>query len=96
MKLTVELELMKGVQFPMEPDFEDLFYYTGGDLPTNFQMLNVEKYDGNTCPWMHLRMYYNAMFQWGNNEWILVQMFGRGLEKDTVKWCKCIYYKFHE
>lgn len=61
-KLVAEVELMKGGQFPISMDFKDLCIYTGGVLPPNFQMPNVEKYDGTTCPKMHLRMYYNSMF----------------------------------
>lgn len=62
MKLTTELELMKGRKFPIEIDFEDLWFYLGGDLPINFQITNVEKYDGTIYPQMHLHMYYNVMF----------------------------------
>lgn len=69
----------------MSIDFEDLCIHLGGVLPQNFQMPNVEKYDGTTCPRMHLYMYYNAMFQWGHDERILVQMFGQSLEKNAGK-----------
>lgn len=74
-KLAAEVELMKGGQFPMEMDSEDLCIYLGDQLPANFQMPHVEKYNGTTYPRMHLRMYYNAMFQWGHDEYLLVQMF---------------------
>lgn len=49
-------------------------------------MPNVKKYDGTTCLRMHLHMYCNAMFQWGHNERILVQMFSQSLEKNGGKW----------
>lgn len=60
-----EIELLKVGKFPLNIDFEDLCLYLGGDLPDNFQMLDMEKYDGTGCPKMQLRMYCNAMFQWG-------------------------------
>jgi len=40
----------------MSMDFEDLCIHPRGVLLLNFQMPNVEKYDGTTCPRMHLRM----------------------------------------
>lgn len=61
-KLDAKLKLMKGGQFSISMDFEDLYIHPGGVLQQNFQMSNVEKYDGTTCPRMHLRMYCNAMF----------------------------------
>lgn len=73
----------------MEMDVEDFCIYPGGELPANFQMPHVEKYDGTTCPRMHLCMYYNAMFQWGHDEHLLVQMFSQSLEKDARKWFAC-------
>lgn len=48
-------------------------------------MPDMEKYDSTGCPKMYLRMYCNAMFQWGRDDRILVQMFPRILEKDGVK-----------
>lgn len=53
---------MKGGQFPIFMDFEDLYVHLGGVLPLNIQMPNVEKYDGTTYLRMHLYMYCNAMF----------------------------------
>lgn len=85
-KLTDELELMKGGQFLIFMDFKDICIHPEGVLPPNFQMLNVEKYDGTTFPKMHLRMYCNAMFQQGHDERILVQMFSQSLEKNAGKW----------
>lgn len=85
-KFVIELELMKGGQFPISMDFEDLCIHPRGVLTRNIQMPNMEKYDGTTCPRMHLRMYCNAMFQWRHNEHILVQMFGQSLEKNAGKW----------
>lgn len=81
-----EIEFLKGGQFPLNMDFEDLCLYPGDNLPNNFQMPNMEKYDGTGCPKMHLRMYCNAMFQWGQDDKVLVQMFPRSLEKDIAKW----------
>lgn len=70
----------------MSMDFEDLCIHPGGVLPPNFLMLNVEKYDGTTYTRMHLCMYYSAMFQWGHDDSILVQMFGQSLENNVGKW----------
>lgn len=61
-KLAAELKLMKGGQFSITMDFEDLCIHLRGVLPPNFQMPNVEKYNGTTYPRMHLCMYCNAMF----------------------------------
>lgn len=60
-KLVAEVEIMKGGQFPMEMDFEDLYMYPRGKLPINVQLPHVEKYNGTTYPQMHLCMYSNAM-----------------------------------
>lgn len=79
---------MEEGQFPMVMGFEDLCIYLGGELLANYQMPHVKKYDGTTCPWIHLHMYYNVMFQWGQNECILVQMFAQSLEKDVEMACK--------
>lgn len=49
-------------------------------------MPNVKKYDGTTCPSMHLRMYCNAMFQWVHDEHILIKMFSQSLEMNARKW----------
>lgn len=85
-KFTAELEMMKTGQAPISMDFEDPCIHPGGILPPNFQMLHVEKYDGTTYRQMHLRMYCNAMFEWVQDEHILVQMFGQSLEKNAEKW----------
>lgn len=71
-KLAAEMELMKEGQFPISMDFEDLCIHPKGVLPPNFQMPNVEKYNGTTCPRIHLYLYCNVMFQWGHDERILV------------------------
>lgn len=78
--------MMKVGQAPISMDFEDLCIHPGGVLPPNFQMPHVEKFDGTTFPWMHLRMHCNAMFQWGQDNRILVQIFCQSLEKNAGKW----------
>lgn len=60
-----EIELLKGGQFPLNMDFKDLCVYPVSDLPSNFQMSDMEKYDDTSFPKMQPMMYCNAMFQWG-------------------------------
>ena len=44
-------------------------------IPPHFKMSRFEKYDGTSCPEMHLIMYYNRMTVHTHNEKLLIHIF---------------------
>ena len=55
-------------------------------IPPHFKMSRFEKYDGTSCPEMHLVMYYNKMIIHAHNEKLLIHIFQESLSGATSEW----------
>ena len=55
-------------------------------IPPHFKMPRFEKYDGTSCPKMHLVMYYNKMTVHAHNEKLLIHIFQESLTGATSEW----------
>ena len=55
-------------------------------IPPHFKMPRFEKYDGTSCPKMHLIMYYNKMTVHAHNEKLLVHIFQESLTGAASEW----------
>ena len=55
-------------------------------IPSHFKMPRFEKYDGTSCPKMHLIMYCNKMTVHAHNEKLLIHIFQESLTGATFEW----------
>ena len=55
-------------------------------IPPHFKMPRFEKYDGTSCPKMHLIMYYNKMTMHAHNEKLLIHIFQESLTGAASEW----------
>ena len=55
-------------------------------IPPHFKMPRFEKYDGISCPEMHLIMYCNKMKVYAHNEKLLIHIFQESLIGTTSEW----------
>ena len=55
-------------------------------IPPHFKMPRFEKYDGTSCPEMHLIMYCNKMTVHAHNEKLLIHIFQESLTEAASKW----------
>ena len=55
-------------------------------IPSHFKMPRFEKYDGTSCPKMHLIMYCNKMTMHAHNEKLLIHIFQESLTGATSEW----------
>ena len=55
-------------------------------IPPHFMMPRFEKYDGISCPEMHLVMYCNKMTVHAHNEKLLIHIFQESLTGTTSEW----------
>lgn len=55
-------------------------------FPTKFKCLGLEKYDGKSYPYAHLKVYGVVKAQYGGNDKLLVQAFPRILRGVALTW----------
>ena len=55
-------------------------------IPPHFKMPRFEKYDGTSCPKMHLIMYCNKMTVHAHNEKLLIHIFQESLTGAASEW----------
>ena len=55
-------------------------------IPPHFKMPRFEKYDGTSCPKMHLIMYCNKMTVHAHNKKLLVHIFQESLTGAASEW----------
>ncbi|XP_057952983.1 uncharacterized protein LOC131147239 [Malania oleifera] len=54
-------------------------------LPQKFKMPDFEKFDGTTCPQTHLRMYFQSMVAYADNEKLMMHCFRSSLTGTAVR-----------
>ena len=55
-------------------------------IPPHFKIPKFEKYDGTSCPEMHLIMYCNKMTVHAHNEKLLIHIFQESLTEAASEW----------
>ena len=61
-------------------------------IPPKFKAPEFKRYDGSTCPEMHLRYYCQKMSPYANQEKLLMHVFQESLTEKVAKW----YYQLEE
>ena len=64
----------------------DLNLVSDSVIPPHFKMPRFEKYDGTSCPEMHLIMYCNKMTVHAHNEKLLIHIFQESLTRAASEW----------
>ena len=80
LKAIEDRNILKG----LNPD--DLSLVPDLVLPPSFKMLSFEKYDGTSCPEIHLIVYYNKMTVHAHDEKLFIHIFQEGLIGAASEW----------
>ena len=67
-------------------DYDTLSLSPNARLPPKFKMPNLEKFDRNSYPKSHLKMYMRAIQPLGVTEEVLAQMFQNTLTEAALRW----------
>ena len=67
-------------------DYDTLSLSPNARLPPKFKMPNLEKFDRNSYPKSHLKMYMRAIQPLGVTKEVLAQMFQNTLTEAALRW----------
>ncbi|XP_077250561.1 uncharacterized protein LOC143889991 [Tasmannia lanceolata] len=84
-QLALELLNLKNHN-PRKIDMSELSIFPGITLPPKFKIPNFAKYDGSGSPRSHLKMYINALEQYGLNSQQMAKLFQMSLSGVACKW----------
>ncbi|XP_077251627.1 uncharacterized protein LOC143890831 [Tasmannia lanceolata] len=84
-QLALELLNLKNHN-PRKIDMSEFSIFPGVTLPPKFKIPDFAKYDGSGSPRSHLKMYINALEQYGLNSQQMVKLFQMSLSGVACKW----------
>ncbi|KAL3726912.1 hypothetical protein ACJRO7_031765 [Eucalyptus globulus] len=79
-------EKLKQLQGSFSQDPTDLSHYAKIKMPKKFKMPDFEKYDGTSCPKIHLQTYVVRMTQYVDNIPLMIQQFQASLTGPSLQW----------
>ncbi|KAK9011582.1 hypothetical protein V6N11_044429 [Hibiscus sabdariffa] len=85
-KLEEMIRSMQGVNIYGGKDARELSLVSDLDIPPKFKMPDFEKFDGTTCPSVHLTMYCRKMALFLDNEKLLIHYFQDSLVGSAARW----------
>ena len=84
--LEQRLKAVKDKNAPKGLNPNDLNLVSNLVIPSHFKMSSFKKYDGTSCPKMHLVMYSNKMTVHAYNEKLVIHIFQESLTEATSEW----------
>ena len=82
--LDERLKAIEGVDTYGRLDIMKLSLVSDLVIPPKFKVPNFPKYNGTSCPLMHLKMYYRKMAGYTNNEKHVIDYFQDSLSESTI------------
>ncbi|KAL3739773.1 hypothetical protein ACJRO7_021103 [Eucalyptus globulus] len=79
-------EKLKQLQGSFSQDPTDLSHYAKIKMPKKFKMPDFEKYDGTSCPKIHLQTYVVRITQYVDNIPLMIQQFQASLTGSALQW----------
>ncbi|GKV35915.1 hypothetical protein SLEP1_g44117 [Rubroshorea leprosula] len=80
------LKSMQGVQTNKPVDISSLCFFPNIQLPHKFKLPEFDKYNGTSCPYAHLTMYYRKMAPYANDEKLMIHYFQDSLTSLVDAW----------
>ncbi|KAM3338642.1 hypothetical protein P3S68_030728 [Capsicum galapagoense] len=84
--LELAMKDLQGLRGYKSVSYKDLCMFPWVQLPFDFKMSKLEKYDGHGDPVAHLRRYYNQLRGAGGKEELLMAYFGESLLGLASEW----------
>lgn len=65
---------------------KEMCFVSGLSIPTKFKTRDFDKYNGHSCPKIHLIMYYRKMAAHAENDKLMIHCFQDNLSVASSKW----------
>ena len=82
----MEKLLMRSRRVEEAVDQNSLSLFPQARAPPKFKIPTLDKFDGTSCPKVHLKMYIRALHPLGVDEELLAQMFQNTLTRAALRW----------